>query len=148
MFFFSSRRRHTRCALVTGVQRVLFRFADLRRDARQASWRVVLLQRPGRGCRIHRLSKAAKRQIPVNRHWPWRLSGRTPDLVVELVVEDAQCQLTRPHVPSPEGGPNELSQNRGSHRSTANTAVPQKPDKWTGTRRIGTATTQKRIAHR
>src|SRR3546814_2580201 len=24
-FFFSSRRRHTRCALVTGVQRVLFR---------------------------------------------------------------------------------------------------------------------------
>src|SRR3546814_5229254 len=25
MFFFSSRRRHTRCALVTGVQRVLFR---------------------------------------------------------------------------------------------------------------------------
>src|SRR3546814_4920712 len=25
VFFFSSRRRHTRCALVTGVQRVLFR---------------------------------------------------------------------------------------------------------------------------
>src|SRR3546814_4633057 len=25
IFFFSSRRRHTRCALVTGVQRVLFR---------------------------------------------------------------------------------------------------------------------------
>src|SRR3546814_2182818 len=25
LFFFSSRRRHTRCALVTGVQRVLFR---------------------------------------------------------------------------------------------------------------------------
>src|SRR3546814_12043882 len=25
MFFFSSRRRHTRCALVTGVRRVLFR---------------------------------------------------------------------------------------------------------------------------
>src|SRR3546814_3068830 len=27
--FFSSRRRHTRCALVTGVQRVLFRSVDL-----------------------------------------------------------------------------------------------------------------------
>src|SRR3546814_1858434 len=27
IFFFSSRRRHTRCALVTGVQRVLFRSA-------------------------------------------------------------------------------------------------------------------------
>src|SRR3546814_4930047 len=26
MFFFSSRRRHTRCALVTGVQTCLFRF--------------------------------------------------------------------------------------------------------------------------
>src|SRR3546814_19972518 len=32
-FFFSSRRRHTRCALVTGVQRVLFRSgATGRRD--------------------------------------------------------------------------------------------------------------------
>src|SRR3546814_6829411 len=28
-FFFSSRRRHTRCALVTGVQSVLFRSFDL-----------------------------------------------------------------------------------------------------------------------
>src|SRR3546814_2897914 len=27
LFFFSSRRRHTRCALVTGVRRVLFRSA-------------------------------------------------------------------------------------------------------------------------
>src|SRR3546814_13773529 len=92
------------------------RCAVLRRDARQASWRVVLLQRPGRGCRIHRLSKAAKRQIPVHRHWPWRLSGRTPALVVELVVADAQCQLTRPHVRSPDGVPNNLSQNLGSFR--------------------------------
>src|SRR3546814_8780071 len=29
-FFFSSRRRHTRCALVTGVQTVLFRSRDQR----------------------------------------------------------------------------------------------------------------------
>src|SRR3546814_998455 len=29
-FFFSSRRRHTRCALVTGVRRVLFRSARLK----------------------------------------------------------------------------------------------------------------------
>src|SRR3546814_4755431 len=28
IFFFSSRRRHTRCALVTGVRRVLFRSAS------------------------------------------------------------------------------------------------------------------------
>src|SRR3546814_4931167 len=33
MFFFSSRRRHTRCALVTGVQRVLFRSARADRPA-------------------------------------------------------------------------------------------------------------------
>src|SRR3546814_11095826 len=32
MFFFSSRRRHTRCALVTGVQRVLFRSVHSRHD--------------------------------------------------------------------------------------------------------------------
>src|SRR3546814_1983526 len=31
LFFFSSRRRHTRCALVTGVQRVLFRSNVVRR---------------------------------------------------------------------------------------------------------------------
>src|SRR3546814_2635057 len=31
VFFFSSRRRHTRCALVTGVQTVLFR-SDLEGD--------------------------------------------------------------------------------------------------------------------
>src|SRR3546814_3373831 len=31
-FFFSSRRRHTRCALVTGVRRVLFRSGGRRRD--------------------------------------------------------------------------------------------------------------------
>src|SRR3546814_3530250 len=32
-FFLSSRRRHTRCALVTGVRRVLFRSADPLRAA-------------------------------------------------------------------------------------------------------------------
>src|SRR3546814_7969691 len=30
LFFFSSRRRHTRCALVTGFRRVLFRSQGLR----------------------------------------------------------------------------------------------------------------------
>src|SRR3546814_10946351 len=32
-FFFSSRRRHTRCALVTGVRRVLFRSLDRAKNA-------------------------------------------------------------------------------------------------------------------
>src|SRR3546814_13062884 len=85
------------------------------------------------------LSKAAKRQIPVHRHWPWRLSGRTPDLVVELVVADAQCQLTRPHVRSPDGVPNDLSQNRGSCRPTDTGAVPHNPAKWHGTAGLGRA---------
>src|SRR3546814_15040024 len=33
MFFFSSRRRHTRCALVTGVQTCAFRSSELARGA-------------------------------------------------------------------------------------------------------------------
>src|SRR3546814_1043270 len=36
MFFFSSRRRHTRCALVTGVQRVLFRSLGLNPAEKEA----------------------------------------------------------------------------------------------------------------
>src|SRR3546814_7951543 len=37
LFFFSSRRRHTRCALVTEFRRVLFRSQD--RDGRKATGR-------------------------------------------------------------------------------------------------------------
>src|SRR3546814_21002565 len=60
MFFCSSRRRHTRCALVTGVQRVLFRspdpgfridgFADRTQQA-QAGKIVALRMRAGIGLR-------------------------------------------------------------------------------------------------
>src|SRR3546814_1888747 len=42
-FFFSSRRRHTRCALVTGVQTVLFRSTLTLLDA---SPRLHVAQRP------------------------------------------------------------------------------------------------------
>src|SRR3546814_4492203 len=50
MFFFSSRRRHTRCALVTGVQRVLFRSTRgrLRRRRRRFGQEARKL-RGGRG---------------------------------------------------------------------------------------------------
>src|SRR3546814_15130134 len=48
VFFFSSRRRHTRCALVTGVQTVLFRS---RRRARP--------RRPGAGAGQHRPQRPA-----------------------------------------------------------------------------------------
>src|SRR3546814_2978919 len=40
-FFFSSRRRHTRCALVTGVQTVLFRSAW--RDGARRAWAVMIV---------------------------------------------------------------------------------------------------------
>src|SRR3546814_8046357 len=41
-FFFSSRRRHTRCALVTGVQTCALPISRAaRRDDRQQSWRPV-----------------------------------------------------------------------------------------------------------
>src|SRR3546814_7441548 len=43
-FFFSSRRRHTRCALVTGVRRVLFRSAQ----ALAAGTAMTLLAGPAR----------------------------------------------------------------------------------------------------
>src|SRR3546814_10454771 len=41
LFFFSSRRRHTRCALVTGFRRVLFRSERLcsRTSAISKAWR-------------------------------------------------------------------------------------------------------------
>src|SRR3546814_16478548 len=45
-FFFSSRRRHTRCALVTGVQRVLFR-SIAGSPLEQADAAIILLH--GRG---------------------------------------------------------------------------------------------------
>src|SRR3546814_4366350 len=37
LFFFSSRRRHTRCALVTGVQTLLFRSPGSTRQSKTAS---------------------------------------------------------------------------------------------------------------
>src|SRR3546814_4487714 len=46
-FFFSSRRRHTRCALVTGVQRVLFRSASLQQAVAAAAAGDVLQLAPG-----------------------------------------------------------------------------------------------------
>src|SRR3546814_17557634 len=52
-FFFSSRRRHTRCALVTGVQTVLFRsvvvFHDLFDDVRAADDTLALGDQVGLG---------------------------------------------------------------------------------------------------
>src|SRR3546814_2486770 len=45
VFFFSSRRRHTRCALVTGFRRVLFRSLAQRKADRAAASLDVALAR-------------------------------------------------------------------------------------------------------
>src|SRR3546814_5763878 len=58
VFFFSSRRRHTRCALVTGVQRVLFRSSNC--DSSAVS------------------SKQYAPGIPKRRVRPWPGSSRDP----------------------------------------------------------------------
>src|SRR3546814_1242447 len=47
LFFFSSRRRHTRCALVTGVQTCALPICCTRGTAR-----ITELLRPGRQCKI------------------------------------------------------------------------------------------------
>src|SRR3546814_8196987 len=49
LFFFSSRRRHTRCALVTGVQTCALPISDRRRISR----RPVAGSRGGRVDRLH-----------------------------------------------------------------------------------------------
>src|SRR3546814_6727733 len=63
LFFFSSRRRHTRCALVTGVQTCalpIFRLCHCQCDADEESRRIRLITKifqccdgpSGSGCRI------------------------------------------------------------------------------------------------
>src|SRR3546814_11765807 len=70
-FFFSSRRRHTRCALVTGVQTCALPISSaagwsrrrrLDRRSVRGSWPTpcpVRRQRPGRGCRRGRRAARA-----------------------------------------------------------------------------------------
>src|SRR3546814_1625097 len=80
-FFFSSRRRHTRCALVTGVQRVLFR-SDLRRQSRD--W---LQERFGKaGIWYHGISRGMDDR-PVIADRPRKSSGSETTYAQDLTTE-------------------------------------------------------------
>src|SRR3546814_2354072 len=61
MFFFSSRRRHTRCALVTGVQTCALPISPPRRHRRQRAAR----DRPRRRRRPCRATPGPERALPV-----------------------------------------------------------------------------------
>src|SRR3546814_6271271 len=68
LFFFSSRRRHTRCALVTGVQTCalpIYRFIDAPEDLKELLVKEmrdgdVLLLKGSHGSRIHELVETLK----------------------------------------------------------------------------------------
>src|SRR3546814_2284530 len=58
ILFFSSRRRHTRCALVTGVQRVLFR-SEWDAGNKRNSWTFGDPNRPPQPLELPRIRRAA-----------------------------------------------------------------------------------------
>src|SRR3546814_3944569 len=84
LFFFSSRRRHTRCALVTGVQTCalpIFRVKTPRRDRARLRGR----SRPGgegggggRGVRRPRSPRCASRSRGAGSRRPWAHGRRAP----------------------------------------------------------------------
>src|SRR3546814_14915847 len=75
LFFFSSRRRHTRCALVTGVQTCALPIWLLRsrRTSASAARPWTPAPRPSATCTTH--SYAATRQA-AGTCWSWILSAR------------------------------------------------------------------------
>src|SRR3546814_1360233 len=88
MFFFSSRRRHTRCALVTGVQTcalpILKRFmGDAVYEVRQAD--TITLVDAHSGARLSPLNEETARQLAQSLY-----TGDAPILKTELVTEAPQ----------------------------------------------------------
>src|SRR3546814_2127927 len=80
LFFFSSIRRHTRCALVTGVQTC----------ALPIYWGLELL--PGEpGFRIMRPSSSAMVRVGV--HSPGKLRSRTSDCTISMNGLMADCAI-------------------------------------------------------
>src|SRR3546814_8909692 len=95
-FFFSSRRRHTRCALVTGVRRVLFRSWATIVRAGDADGRYQSFDPPC-GEAIGRWQRAALTEGPMARCRP---PPPPPTAVVPLPIASRQggseWQLTTP----------------------------------------------------
>src|SRR3546814_7237547 len=106
MFFFvSSRRRHTRCALVTGVQRVLFRSSNpcSARFPRSRScccrlWRWThggtCSRTSTQLCRLlKRLSRRSRRHRPPTSDWGERLTRRCGDRRSEEHTSELQSLM-------------------------------------------------------
>src|SRR3546814_372853 len=85
LFFFSSRRRHTRCALVTGVQRVLFR------SEREAGLTLDALNELARAAAAF-TSQDVTRENPIcSTIFP---TGERVQLVLPPVVPDGTVSIT------------------------------------------------------
>src|SRR3546814_3899024 len=82
-FFFSSIRRHTRCALVTGVQTCALPISGKARTRQQ-----LLYQQPAQGAEQH---DARQRETPVT-------------VMQQALNPDAPTRLNRAHLPSPLQG--------------------------------------------
>src|SRR3546814_2342955 len=108
MFFFSSRRRHTRCALVTGVQTCALPISSLSRLQMKAT----------RADDLQSLSRKASRMTRCSawrRSATWRLTSPTPTPVATITSSRRTCDQflrdvrrgksrgTLADVPSPQG---------------------------------------------
>src|SRR3546814_5501524 len=78
-FFFSSRRRHTRCALVTGVQTCALPISRWRaRDCRTARRAGSVRRLRWKSARLRERSRRSSRAVPVGGHHRRRAAARDP----------------------------------------------------------------------
>src|SRR3546814_10516818 len=89
LFFFSSRRRHTRCALVTGVQTCALPICfpkPVARDGLCAFCQVCSRQRPDRSRRLRQTK--SKLYCPVAA----RCTGTNPSAFATIEIGRASCR--------------------------------------------------------
>src|SRR3546814_19123599 len=78
-FFFSSRRRHTRCALVTGFRRVLFRSGhDQGSDPRAGARRGCSVRSSRHASRCSRIDERSANKRGITRRSRGAATGRSP----------------------------------------------------------------------
>src|SRR3546814_5422837 len=122
-FFFSSRRRHTRCALVTGVQTCALPISRATSTLRSGSRKTTIFDSPSSECRsvlikagevalIYRVAVAlaAFAIVPVQAAGPPSIAGRWANEDGRAIVEFAPCgakmcgPIQRFLIPEPQGG--------------------------------------------
>src|SRR3546814_5909332 len=106
-FVFSSRRRHTRCALVTGVQSVLFRSKRLLTTCQRRRWRTPqrgdggALRRPlqaflGSGLGLIEPRRSNGIDVQVGRRAIEQAGGtQLGQALIELVADRAELRIDR-----------------------------------------------------